>query len=261
VRCVDLSVPLEHNEAWAPWWARTKVKRQGHRFGRLAIRLLFGISPHYLRSGLGWANEEITLSTHSTTHLDAPWHFGPTVRGEPAKTIDQIPLEWCYGHGVLLDVRGKPDGAAITVEDVTRALARIRYTIRPRDIVLIQTGNAAHYGTPDYFTRGTGMSAAATRWILEQGVKVTGIDSWTWDVPLAGAAAEARRSGRRDVFWQAHYVGLDREYCHLERLVNLEQLPPFGFTLCCFPLKVRGGSAGPARVVAILEDPPAQETS
>ena len=47
---------------------------------------------------------------------------------------------------------------------------------------------------------------------------------------------------------------MDKEYCHLERLTNLDQLPSTGFKLCCFPLKVEGGSAGPARVVAIIED-------
>ncbi len=122
------------------------------------------------------------------------------------------------------------------------------------DIVLIQTGNDRMLGTPDFFTRGAGMSAAATRWILDQGVKVTGIDSWGWDVALPTLAREARETGRSDLFWEAHFVGVDREYCHIERLTNLDKLPPFGFKVCCFPLKVRGGSAGPARVVAILED-------
>jgi kynurenine formamidase len=56
------------------------------------------------------------------------------------------------------------------------------------------------------------------------------------------------------VFWAAHYVGIDKEYCHIERLTNLDQLPPTGFTICAFPLKVKGGSAGPARVVALIHD-------
>jgi kynurenine formamidase len=77
MRLVDLSVPLEDNAAWAPWWLRVRVRRQDHRFGRMAIRWLFGLSPRYLRTGLGWANEEIRLSTHATTHLDAPWHYAP----------------------------------------------------------------------------------------------------------------------------------------------------------------------------------------
>jgi len=49
-------------------------------------------------------------------------------------------------------------------------------------------------------------------------------------------------------------VGIEKEYCHVERLTNLDELPPLGFIVCCFPLKVTGGSAGPARVVAILHE-------
>jgi len=217
------------------------------------MRLLFGLGPRYLRTGLGWANDELHLSTHGTTHLDAPWHYAPLSEGKPAKTIDQIPLEWCYGQGVKLDLRHKQDGEAITVEDLQAELSRIGYAIRPRDIVLIHTGNDRFWGTPQYFTQGPGMSAEATRWLLDQGVKITGIDSWGWDVPLPLAAQRAKRAKQPGVFWEAHYVGVDKEYCHLERLTNLSQLPPFGFTVCCFPLKVTGGSAGPARVVAILE--------
>ena len=81
-----------------------------------------------------------------------------------------------------------------------------------------------------------------------------GIDAWGWDRPLAAQAKEAKATGRTDLFWEAHYVGIDREYCQIERLANLDQLPPHGFTLCAFPLKVKRGSGGPARVVAILND-------
>jgi kynurenine formamidase len=216
------------------------------------MRLLFGVSRRHLHTGLGWANDELRLSTHGTTHLDAPWHYGPLCEGRPAKTIDQVPLAWCYGPGVVLDIRHKGDGEAVTVEDVKQALTKIGYTIRPRDIVLIHTGNDRWLGTPEYFSRGSGMSAAATRWILDQGVKVTGIDSWGWDVPLPQAARLARQRGSR-TFWEAHFVGVEKEYCHLERLTNLSHLPPFGFSVCCFPLKVKGGSAGPVRVVAIID--------
>ena len=120
MRFIDLSVPLDNNASWAPWWARTHVTRRNHRFGCLAMWLLFRVTPRHLRTGLGWANDEIQLSTHGTTHLDAPWHYGPTSEGRPAKTIDQIPLEWCYGPGVVLDLRHKADGEAVTVDDLSR---------------------------------------------------------------------------------------------------------------------------------------------
>jgi kynurenine formamidase len=216
--------------------------------------MLLRLTPSYLRDRLGWANDVLKISTHGTTHLDAPWHYGPISEGRPARTIDQIPLEWCMSDGVVLDMSHKAHGEAVTRDDVKQALTDIGYTLKPFDIVLIRTGNDRMLGTPDYFIRGTGMSAEATRFILDQGVKITGIDSWGWDIPLPVQAERAKKTGNRTLFWEAHYVGVDKEYCHLERLTNLDKLPPHGFRVCCFPIKIRGGSAGPCRVVAIVDD-------
>ncbi len=80
-----------------------------------------------------------------------------------------------------------------------------------------------------------------------------GIDSWGWDIPLKLQAEKAKKEKRSDIFWAAHFVGKDKEYCHMERLTNLDKLPPFGFKVCCFPLKIKRASAGPSRVVAIME--------
>jgi len=251
---VDLSVPLTNNKHVAPRWARTKVRYQGHRFGLLAIWALFRLTPKYLRTGLGWANDTIILSTHGTTHVDAPWHYAPLSEGRPARTIDQLPLQWFYGDGVVLDMRHKRHGEAITKEDIQSALALIDYTIKPYDIVLVQTGNDRLLNTHAYFSEQPGVSAEATRWLLDQGVKLVGIDAWGWDVALPLQARQAKESGRMDVFWAAHFVGVDKEYCQIERLTNLDKLPPAGFKICAFPLKVAGGSAGPARVVAIIDD-------
>jgi Putative cyclase len=130
VRFVDLSVPLADDKDWAPWWARVKVKRQSHVFGRRVIRFVLRLPSKYLQTGLGWANDEIKLSTHSTTHLDAPWHYAPTSEGSPARTIDQVPLDWCYGDGVVLDMRYKQDGEAVQVDEVV-ALRRRRQGVLP----------------------------------------------------------------------------------------------------------------------------------
>jgi kynurenine formamidase len=200
VRFVDLSVDLAADGEWAPKWARVAVKRQDHKFGRFAVWWITRLRSRYLATGLGWANEIVKLSTHATTHMDAPWHYAPTSEGKPARTIDDIPLDWCFGDGVVLDLRHKRDGESIDVADVTEALDRIGYTLKPLDIVLVQTGGDGLLGTPDYFRKGSGVTADATRWLLDQGVKVVGIDAWGWDGPLQPQADEAKRTGRSDVF-------------------------------------------------------------
>lgn len=254
MKYVDLSLPLENDKAWSPWWARNRVTYQGHRFGACVIRFLFGVRKKHLKTELGWANENIALSTHGTTHMDAPWHYGPLCEGRPARTIDQVPLEWCHGAGVVLDIQHLDADSAATLKDIQLALSNIDHVLSPGEIILMRTGNDRMWGSRDYYFSGPGISAEATRWLIDQGIRVMGIDAWGWDAPLAGQAKVAREQNRSDVFWAAHYVGVEKEYCHMERLANLEQLPPTGFTVCAFPLKVKGGSAGPARVVAIIDE-------
>jgi len=121
----------------------------------------------------------------------------------------------------------------------------------PGDIVLIRTGRDAFYGQDDYIHRGPGVTAAATRWMYYQGVRVMGIDAWGWDRPLRIQAAEALERDQSGIFWEAHQADLD--YSQIERLVNLAQLPSTGFNVACFPLRLHRASAAPARVVAILD--------
>lgn len=108
-------------------------------------------------------------------------------------------------------------------------------------------------GTKDFPDRGTGMSREATEWLIDKGVKVMGIDQWGWDLPLRYMAAQAKATDDPELFWEGHLVGIQKEYCHIEQLTNLAALPPSGFKVAVFPLKLKGASAAPARVVAIID--------
>ncbi|MEA2404647.1 MAG: hypothetical protein QOE08_1294, partial [Thermoleophilaceae bacterium] len=125
------------------------------------------------------------------------------------------------------------------------------HELQPLDIVLVRTGRDEFYAELDYIVRGPGVTAEATRWLFERGVRVMGIDAWGWDRPLNLQAQDALASGEPGVFWAAHQA--DLPYSQIERLVNLGALPPTGFKVACFPLRVTGASAAPARVVGIVE--------
>ena len=142
--------------------------------------------------------------------------------------------------------------AAASIADIEQALEKAGHELQPGNVVLIHTGNDTHWGHRDYFNRGPGVSAEATHWLIDHGIKLMGIDAWGWDSPLVDQARQAKNSDRAGVFWAAHYVGIEKEYCQIERLANLAAVPSSGFTICAFPLKVKRGSAGPARVVALV---------
>ena len=252
MRYVDLSAPIANDPPDTPDLLRTEIDYAGHARGAADIRALFGVGPELLRDGEGWAVETfLRFGTHSSTHVDAPCHYNSTIAGAPARTIDELPLEWFHAPGVVLDVTDKADGDAVTTDDLRHRLTRIGHELRGRDIVLLRTGRDAFYGQPDYMARGCGVTAEATRWLHAQGVRVMGIDAWGWDRPLHLQAQEALERGEPGIFWAAHQADLD--YAQIERLHALDQLPDAGFTVCCFPLRIVGASAAPARVVALVD--------
>lgn len=253
LKFIDLSISIESVPS-DPEFMIPQLKYIDHRAGLTSAQELLGCRPEDLPLGLGWAVERVTLSTHSGTHLDAPWHYAPVSQGKKAKTIDEIPLDWCYGNGVCLDFRRKKDGEEITIGDLEKALKKIRYKIKPRDIVLIMTGADKFWGKPEYLIKGAGMGRESTLWLLNQGVKVVGIDAWSWDRPLPFLKKEFQEKGDSTILWAAHFAGIKKEYLHMEKMANLQKLPPYGFTLVCFPVKVKAASAGWVRPVAIVKE-------
>lgn len=253
MRFVDLSAPIAPSPPELPDVLRTDIAFQDHADGAAQIESLFGVPARLLRDGEGWATETFTnLGTHNSTHVDAPWHYNSTIAGKPAETIDRLPLEWFFADGVVLDMTAKADGERIEVADVEAELDRVGHVLKELDIVLVRTGRDAHYGEAGYMGLGPGVTLDATRWLFERGVRVMGIDAWGWDAPLYMQAQEAIERDEPGVFWAAHQA--DLPYSQIERLVNLGELPPTGFKVACFPLRIEGGSAAPARVVAILPD-------
>ncbi|MBI5417709.1 cyclase family protein [Candidatus Poribacteria bacterium] len=202
--------------------------------------------------GLAW--EDFKSDTHSGTHLDAPWHFGPITEGKPSKTIDEIPLEWCYQDGVVLDMRNKEAGSYILIDDIKQQLKKINYSLKPLDIVLIMTGNDKYYNEKKYLLEQTGMSEEATLWLLDQGIKIIGIDAFGFDRPWTTMRNDYKASGDNKHLWPAHLAGRKKEYCHIEKLTNLDKIPcSHGFKIICFPIKIEKASAGWIRPVAIIE--------
>ena len=261
MKIIDLTRLLEPDVPSDPPEQIPKIQYMDHKETAPGMGKFFAdATVDDLPDGNGWAIDMVQMCTHSGTHLDAPWHYYPTQNediipgGEKAWTIDEVPLEWCIGPGVKMDFRDKADGYKITKEDVQEYLAKIGYTIKEGDIVLLNTGADKQWGTPKFLAAGAGMSSEATLWLCEQGVHVVGTDGWSWDVPLPFEAKEFAENHDPSIIWEAHRAGRKRAYCHIEKLVNLETLPDYGYTVYALPIPVKGGSAGWARVIAIMDE-------
>jgi kynurenine formamidase len=256
-RFVDLSIFLENDVVSDPPFMRPKITYQTHEETVKEAQTFFeGVAKEDFPGGEGFAAAEtITLSTHNGTHLDAPWHFHPTMDGgKRAITIDEVPLDWCFRPGVKLDFRHFPNGYVVTADDVEQELARVKYELQPFDIVLVNTAAGKALGNPDFVNIGCGMGYEATMYLLKKGIRVTGTDAWSWDAPFSHTARKVKETGDTSLIWEGHKAGRDIGYCHLEKLHNLEVLPAFGFTVSCFPHKIKGASAGWTRAVAIFDN-------
>lgn len=236
-RIIDLSMSVHNDMQVFPRVVRPSMAMY-ESWRQFAERI--GAAKH----GVDWltAHYLVVLGDHTGTHMDSLRHMREVAPGP-----EGIPLEYCFGDGVCLDFRHLPKGAGITVNDMKAALDKIQYTLKPLDIVLIHTGAGKLQDSDKYATDQVGMTGAATNWMLDQGVKVAGIDAITFDPPIWAMF-------ERKQFWEAHRVMLEREYYHLENMTNLDQLPPHGFKLSVFPIKWVQTTAAPVRAVAIIEE-------
>ena len=248
----DLSFALSNSDPEP--MLQPKIIYQDHRETAKGFGAAFGLQPEDFPDSNFAGVETVTLSTHSGTHLDAPWHYGPLSGGRPARTIDEMPLEWFFSDGVVLDFTHKGAGKSITPREMEQALGKIGYTLKPYDIVLVRTDTYKRFSEPRYDDLHCGVTPEATHWLIDRGIKVMGIDAWGWDPPFTMMADQVRQ-GHKEVLWAAHFVGKEKEYCHIEKLANLDKLPrPSGFKVAVFPVKIERASAGWVRAVAIFEE-------
>ncbi|WP_103532544.1 cyclase family protein [Streptomyces sp. SM11] len=257
MRIIDLSSPID-----ASFWEPDEVVHRvmdakeaaQHVSDEMRVHFGLDISPDVFPDGSFLTNDHLTLTTHTGTHVDAPSHYGPTGTDRTPRTIDQMPLDWFVRPGMVLDLRDAPTGA-VGPAYLEREFDRVGRRPRPFDVVLLHTGADRHLGTPEYFSDFTGLDGPATRLLLDLGVRVIGTDAFSLDAPFPHIIRTYQETGDPQVLWPAHFEGRREEYCQLERLANLQDLPgSTGFTVSCLPVKITGAGAGWSRVVALAEE-------
>ena len=257
MKFVDLSIPIINPKEmiFDPGGMGLNIEYSDHDQGAAQMGAVFNLNPkENLPIGKGWATERITLSTHNGTHMDAPWHFAPIQDRETgekrAMTIDEIPLEWCIGPLVVLDCTDYDDGYVLIPEDITRKLSEIDHTLKGGDILCVHTNASNHYGTEEFIHHGIGVGKKATLHIIKQGVHIVGTDAWSWDAPFSITTQKWEKTKDPSIIWEGHFAGIELGYFQMEKLANLDKIPPVGATIYCFPIKIARASAGWVRAVA-----------
>lgn len=207
------------------------------------------VSAQRTPAGYYYAANNFSAAEHGGTHLDAPIHFA-----EGKWTSDQIPLERLIGHTVVVDVRAGADSSPdyrVDYAAITR-WEQEHGTIPSGSIVLFRTGwgrrwpdRAAYLGTartgpeaaPDLHFPG--IDSAAAQWLVDRKVKAVGIDSPSIDY------------GQSTSF-STHQVLFKSNIPAFENVANLDRLPPRGSFVIALPMKIKGGSGGPLRIVALV---------
>lgn len=266
MKIIDLSLPIDER---SPEVHPFSIERLGHKegvrhlnwvmmkktlWGR--VKFLLGkrmVKPSHLPDEEFLSLETLHCPVHIGTHVDYSYHYGTKSEGRASKPIEELPLEWCFSDGVVLDFTHKKPGEVISKEDTEGALKKINYNLRAEDIVLLRTGADRFFGTKDYLMNYPGVSPAAIGFILDQGVRIIGVDSLGFDRPYKFMMQDFLRTKDASYLWPAHFFGRIREYAHIERLANLDKLPALGFKIACFPVKIKDVGAAWARAVAILE--------
>jgi kynurenine formamidase len=250
-RLVDLSAVISNSTAgFEP--NRHEITYYDHAHGAKTMNRLLGEGASF-PGPTAAADEVVTLATHSGTHVDAPYHYGPESGGKPAATVDEVPLDWFFAPAFVLDMTHKSAGDSIQAGDVEAALAAMGHRGPPGEIALVRTDVSDHFHEPGYQNMHPGMRRSAVAWLVERGVRVIGIDAWGLDRPFPVMAAELR-AGDEDQLWEAHLYGRERPYCQIEKLRNLRALPADGFMVAAFPVKIERAGGAWARVVAFVPD-------
>jgi kynurenine formamidase len=192
----------------------------------------------------GYFTRSFWMLEHYGTHLDAPAHFPPG-----KTTVDQIPVKQLFGPAVVIDVRAESGKDAdyqlgvAPVEDWEKRHGRIPEGA----IVLLRTGWALRWPDVQKYRNQDangkmhfpGFSVEATKLLIERRVSGLGCDTLSID---PGTSSD----------FAVHHVALGAGLYHLENLANMSELPETGAFLIVAPIKLEGGSGGPARVFALL---------
>lgn len=177
----------------------------------------------------GYAQKKISMYSHNSTHIDAPFHILPD-----SPRLDELPLEAYYGPGVVVDCR--QSGPEIKIEDLLPDVEQLKKA----DFILLYTGWYKKWTSIEYKKDFPVLTVEAAEWLMQFNLKGIGLDTISID--------EIQSTGL-----PVHKIVLGRNLIIIENLTNLEELLDKDFIFSCFPLPIEAADGSPVRAVGIIE--------
>ncbi|UNY98834.1 cyclase family protein [Zhouia spongiae] len=202
-------------------------------------------------NGYFYAANNFSTAEHGGTHIDAPIHFYET-----GQTVDEIPLDNLIGQAIKVNVTGKaknnPD-YQVSIEDFKNWEQKHQMLIPDKCIIILETGFGSYYPDKQKYlgtlNRGPdavkelhfpGLSPEAATWLTDKrNIKAIGLDTPSIDY------------GQSQDF-KSHVVLMSKNIPVFENVANVDKLPESDFQIIALPIKIKGGSGGPLRIIALL---------
>jgi len=254
VKIYDLSQPIGRN---TPLWPWTGFMQD------LIIQRVAYWERDTFPGGCKKYTTVLTTKMHCGTHMDAPAHVI-----DHGQYIDQVPLERCYGTGVIVDLRFMKKWEIITPEILENAEPKIE----PGDFVVLNTGwhRYFHENSYAYFNHYPGLYKEAAEWLVKKKVKAVAVDGGALDSPLAHAplaknapwlykeyVEETGKDPDKEfpIYEPAHMILLGNGIVGIENAGgDIDLVTGKRCTLAAFPIRYELGDASMVRLVAIIEE-------
>lgn len=179
----------------------------------------------------GYNLELLFLSSHTGTHLDAPFHFN-----EKGVKIHQISPSRLISKAILMEIRKGPN-QQITKTDIINFEKKYKKIENGQSVVFL-TGWQKNLKKKSFFAANPGLSTSAAKYLVSKKVNIVGIDSPSIDMG-------------KDVKFPVHNIFSKNNVLIVENLCNLEKISSINFQFLVFPLKLKNATGSPVRVIAV----------
>jgi kynurenine formamidase len=181
----------------------------------------------------GYNLELLFLSTHTGTHMDAPYHFL-----EKGAKIHEISLKKLVSEAILIKSK-KKSGGSITKTDIQK-FEKKHGKIASFSSVIFYTGWQRNLQKKYYFTKNPGLSVSAAKYLASKKINLVGIDSPSIDLGT-------------DSKFSVHQIFAKKGMLIVENLASLEKIKSSKFHLVVLPLKLKNATGSPVRAIAFVE--------